>query len=199
MDWQGKRAFIADAQGNIHAFSAEEKGSDEITTFSTNPPSIETRLRTIADLIKGGKAEDEIAGLKASEKHWNAAALNTRALRTAVETQALSARGEEDIGGFLQSLAAVDGASAALIERRNLRDQLAKTIESKTLPEIHREEGLATLQSLDASVKNLADNLREKENAISSARQSAEVTLSNFHISKTEEGRLREAYLQALK
>ncbi len=195
----GKRAFVADALGNIHAFSAEENGSAEITTFPTNPPSIETRLKTIADRIKESKAEDEIAGLKASEKHWNAAAINTRVLRTAVETQALSARGEEGIDGFLQALADIDSAAAALNEKRGLREGFASSLQSESLSRIHREEATATLASLDASVKNLADSLREKETAIAAARETADGILSTYHRSKTKEQLLRDSYQQALK
>lgn len=195
----GKRAFVADSQGNIHAFSAEEKGSAEITIFPTNPPSIVTRLKTIANRIKKSKADDEITKLKALEKHWNAAAINTRVLHATTETQALAGRGEEDIDGFLQSITDLDAAVLALNEKRAQRDEFASILESKDLSEIHREEAMATLLSLDASVKNLTDNLRKKETAIVSTRRSADTTLGDFHKSKTEERLLRDSYLQALK
>lgn len=198
-DGEGKRAFVADSQGNIHAFSAEEKGSAEITAFPTNPPTIESRLITIANRIRESKAEEEIAQLKDQEKHWNAAAINTRVLHTTAETQALAGRGEEDIDGFLQSLAAVDAAVASLNEKRGQRDGFANTIESENLSEIHREEATATLLSLDASVKNLTDALREKEDAITNARQSADTTLSTYHKAKNEERKLRDAYVKALR
>ncbi len=198
-DGEGKRAFVADSQGNIHAFSAEEKGSAEITAFPTNPPSIGARLITIANRIKESKAEDEIAQLKDQEKHWNAAAINTRVLHTTAETQALAGSSEEDIDVFLQSLAAVDAAVASLNEKRGQRDGFAGILVSKSLSEIHREEAMATLLSLDASVKNLTDALREKEDAIANARQSADTTLSTYHKAKNEERKLRDAYVKALR
>lgn len=195
----GKRAFVADSQGKIHAFSAEEKGSAEITTLPTNPPSIGTRLKAIANLLKETKADAEIAKLKAQEKHWNAAAINTRVLHAAAETQALAGRGEEDIDGFLQSIGDLDAAVLELNEKRANRDKFANILESKDFSEIHREEVMATLLSLDASVKNLTDKLREKETAIVSTRRSADTTLGTFHKSKTEERKLCDSYMQALK
>jgi hypothetical protein len=195
----GKRTFVADSQGKIHAFSAEEKGSAEITTLPTNPPSIGTRLKAIANLIKETKSDDEIAKLKAQEKHWNAAAINTRVLRAAAETQALAGRGEDEVGGFLQSITDLDAAVLGLNEKRAHRDGFASLLESKGLSEIHREEAMATLLSLDASVKNLTEILREKETAIVSTRLSADTTLGTFHKSKNEERKLRDSYLQALK
>ncbi len=51
IDFEGKRAFIADALGNIHAFSAEEKGKPDLATIPSNPPSIATRLEQIASRI----------------------------------------------------------------------------------------------------------------------------------------------------
>lgn len=47
----GKRAFIADAYGYIHAFPVEGKGQPEITSFPNNPQTIESRLAQIASRI----------------------------------------------------------------------------------------------------------------------------------------------------
>jgi hypothetical protein len=196
-DGEGKRAFVADALGNVHSFPAE--GDAALTTFPTNPPSIASRLQTIANRLKESKAEEEIAKLKAQEKHWNAAAINTRALHTMAETHALASRGEEDIDGFLQSLAEVDAAVATLNGKRAQRDAFAGFFGSKEFPEIHREEAMATLLSLDSSVLNLTDALREKENAIAAARETADGILSTYHRSKTKEQLLRDSYRQALK
>lgn len=196
-DGEGKRAFVADAAGNVHAFPVEGDGAP--TAFPTNPPSIETRLQTIANRINESKAEDEIAKLKAQEKHWKAAAINTRVLHTATEAKALAGRAEEDIDGFSSSLTEVDTASATLSEKRAQRDAFASILESKDFPKIHQEEAMATLQSLEASVKNLTDALREKENAIAKARHSADNTLISLSKSKAEEQDLRDSYGQALK
>lgn len=195
----GKRAFVTDSQGKIHAFSAEEKGSAEITSFPTNPPSIETRLQTIANRIKEIEAVDEIAKLRGQEKHWNAAAINTRVLHTTSQTLALAARSEEDIGGFSSSLAEVDAAVAALNGKRAQRDAFANILGSEGLSGGHRKEAMATLSALDASVRNLRDALREKESAVANTRKSADTTLITLSESKTEERRLRGAYQKALE
>jgi mono/diheme cytochrome c family protein len=197
LDGEGKRAFVADAMGNVHAFPVE--GDAAPAALPTNPPSIETRLQTIANLIKESKAEDEIAKLRAQEKHWNAAAINTRILHTSAEAQSLAVHGEEVIVGFHEALAEIDSAVAALNQKRGLRDTFASFVETETLSGIHREEAMATLRSLDASVKNFSDSLREKEKAIAKARHSADDALRSFSKSKTEEQRLRDSYQQALK
>lgn len=197
LDGDGKRAFVADALGNVHAFPVEGDGAP--TALPTNPPSIETRLQTIANLIQESKAEDEIARLRAQEKHWNAAAINTRILHTSAEAQSLAVHGEEVIVGFHEALAEIDSAVTALNEKRMLRDAFASFLESETLSGIHREEAMATLRSLDASVKNFSDSLREKENGVAKARHSADDALRSFIKSKTEEQRLRDSYQQALK
>ena len=51
IDWEGKRAFVADASGNVQVFPTTEKGEPEIISFATNPPCIETRLQSIAQRI----------------------------------------------------------------------------------------------------------------------------------------------------
>ncbi len=196
-DGEGKRAFIADAAGNVHVIPVE--GDAAPIVFPTNPPSIAKRLETIANRIKECKAEDEIAKLRSQEKHWNAAAINTRVIHTTAETNALAGRAEEDIDGFSSSLTEVDTAVAALNEKRAQRDAFASIFESKEFPATHREEAMATLGSLDASVKNLTDGLRQKENAIAKTRHAADNTLSSLSKLKTEEQGLRDAYQQALK
>ena len=197
IDGEAKRVFVADALGNVYAFPAE--GDDAPGVFPSNPPSIEARLKTIAARIIESKAEDEIAALKSSKKQWSAAAINTRALQVSAESQGLSLRGEDEIEGFLQAIADMDAALGALNEKRQQRDGFARVLESKELSEIHREEALATLRSLDASVKNFTDNLREKEAVIVNANRFADTALRDFHRLKTEAQRLRDSYLQALK
>lgn len=65
IDFENKIAFVADAFGNIHAFSAEEKGTPELQSFPTNPPTIETRLQQISTLITS--AQQKIDAAKAAE------------------------------------------------------------------------------------------------------------------------------------
>jgi len=196
IDRESNRAFVADAAGSVHAFPVQGDGAP--VAFPTNQPPIEVRLKTIAARIKESKAENEIEALKKSEKQWNAAAINTRALQASAESQDLSARGEDQIDAFLQALADLDSSVAALNGKRAQRDGFADGIGSETLSEIHREEAMATLRSLDASVKNLTDILREKEQAIANANRSADTVLRDFQRSRNEAQSLRDAYLRAL-
>lgn len=196
IDGEGKRAFVADALGNVHAFPLEGEGAASV--FPTNPPSIETRLAEIKRQLD--KPDVTIKKpLLAAHQRWSAAVINTRALQASAESHALSVLGEDEIDGFLQALADLEAAVVTLNEKRAQRDGFAVGIESVSLSQIHREEALATLQSLDASVKNLTDILREKEEAIANANQSAETALRDFHRSMNEAQNLRETYLRAIK
>ncbi len=65
IDFENKTAFVADALGNIHAFSAEEKGTSELKNFPTNPPNIVTRLQQISNSITTAQRKIETA--KAAE------------------------------------------------------------------------------------------------------------------------------------
>jgi Planctomycete cytochrome C/WD domain, G-beta repeat len=65
IEWEGKRAFVADASGNVQSFSAEENGTPALAAFPSNPPSIETRLRLIAQRISGEQRAVAEAGASA--------------------------------------------------------------------------------------------------------------------------------------
>jgi mono/diheme cytochrome c family protein len=76
IDWEGKRAFVADAAGNVQAFSAAEEGDPAPTTFPTNPPSIGSRLQLIARHISAAQAivMDSAAAAESAGKATKAAA-----------------------------------------------------------------------------------------------------------------------------
>ncbi len=69
IDWTIKRAFVADALGLVHTFSAGESENAEVITFPTNPTSIESRLQHIAALITG--VQDKIQAAQAAEEDRN--------------------------------------------------------------------------------------------------------------------------------
>jgi len=315
IDSDGKRAFVGDALGNIHAFSAEESGTPDLITFPTNPPTIATRLQQIANRITEtqGKiqaatdtqlarqkslqemrdkvaaaeknheqakqilnaanqgvieaqtkldqlraiaetppaeiekattaldattkardaaqgridptakeieaarktladneaapppAEDpaalevEIARLRASEKSWSAAAINTHALKATEETKVLSVKTETGIDTFKETLTALDAPTAALAVKRKQREDFAAALENPSLTGESLEEARATLRALDASLANHRDTLQEKETAIATLRTELDSTSQSLAEAKTQSTRLRDSYLQALK
>jgi hypothetical protein len=204
VDWESKRAFVSDSLGRVHAFSTEEKGSADLKTFPTNPPSIATRIGQIGHRItelQGVKdtGKEEIAALQLKKKAWSAAAINTDALKAETETVVLSGKSEDEIETFLTAIANLDDPASLLNAKRSKRDAYANAIESTTLDGAHLEEALATLRALDASVKNLEDHLHEKELALTAIRQSADTAIKSLAETKSQATRLRSAYLEALK
>ena len=316
VDFENKNAFVADALGNIHAFSAEEKGTPELRSFPTNPPTIETRLQQIANLINGTRVEidaaaeaeagrneslqtttdalaaaeknhgqalqildgankgvagtqgildqlrakpetppadiekanaaldaakkvhdaaqarieptrqqieaarkaadearqavadgsknieaakQEIEKLRANEKSWSAAAINTHALKAATEARLLVQQTEEKISIFSQTLGELESPTDLLNRKRDQRDEFAAAIEKTTLDGIHLEEARATLHSLDASVKNFEDTLHEKETDLAGFHSEIDSSTRSLAHARSQSIRLRESYLQALK
>lgn len=316
VDFESKRAFVADALGNIHAFSAEESGTPELRSFPTNPPTIETRLEQIATLINetrkefdtateaeagrnkniqtttealaaaeknheqakhilnaanqgvadaqgnldrlrtipetphgdienattalnaATKARDaaqarieptlqqieparkaadesrkavadesktleatkqEIETLRAREKSWSAAAINTHALNAASEAKLLVQQTEEKIGTFHQSLTDLESPTDLLNKKRAQRDEFAAALEKTALEGIHLEEAKATLDSLTASVKNFEDTLLGKETELANFHGEIDSSTRSLAEAQSQSTRLRESYLQALK
>lgn len=209
VDWESKRAFVADSLGRVHAFSVEEKGSADLATFSTNPPSIAIRIERIGQRIcelQGTKeappaaaAKAQLTALRSQEKTWAAAAINTHALQAAAETVVLSGKSEDEIEAFLTAIADLADPTSQLNAKRAMRELYASATESSALHGPHREEALATLRALDASVKNLEESLHESELALATVRQSADTAIKSLADTKTQATRLRASYLQALK
>jgi hypothetical protein len=209
VDFESRRAFVADSLGRVHAFAAEEKGSADLTSFPTNPPPIATRLEQIGrricelhgtkDAPPDAAANAEIAALRSQEKTWSAAAINTHALRAETETANLTGKSEDEIETFLASVADLSDPTSQLNAKRTTRDAYAASIEGTALSDPHREEALATLRALDASVKNLWDTLHEKELAFAAVRHSSDTTVKSLAETKSQATHLRSTYIKALK
>ncbi len=316
MDFENNTAFVADALGNIHAFSAEEKGTPDLATFPTNPPTIATRLQQIASSITGarkkldsaraevdgrnksiqsaadalkaaekkhaqakqilqasekglaeatrlleqlkaapetppadiekastsrqaaektraaaqarieptrkeidtarkaaeearkadgGEGKDidsalaEIEFLRAREKSWSAAAINTHALHAATEATALVQENDEKIEAFRQSLTQLDSPTTRLKGKRAQRNEFSEALGKTTLTGAHLEEAHATLQSLQASVKNHEDILHEKETELADFHGQIDAATQSLAEARSQSTLLRERYLQALK
>ena len=224
----GKRAFVADALGNIHTFSAEESGTPDLITFPTNPPTIATRLQQIATRITEIQAkldhlrpvagtppaeieaaqptaddpaalEAEITRLRVIEKSWSAAAINTHALKAASETKDLSMKTDAAIDTLKETLIALNAPNNALAAKRQQRENFAVALEKSSLKGESLDEARATLRALDASLANHSDTLREKEIAIATLRAELDSISQSLGDARSQFTRLRSSYLQALK
>lgn len=310
IDCEGKRAFVADASGNIQVFSADGKGDPKPVSFASNPPSIESRIRTITKRISeaeqaasGAKAAREaaaqrtkaasdrlaaaedahrqarqileacekglaetsqklavlspaeaeqaapqlvaatktrdaakaritpaeaeiaaarkaleeaqsaalesarnsesadagITSLRSQEKTWAAAAINAKALNAAAGEKVLSERSEAEIAEFLESLSNLSAPTAALAAKRMERDAFAAMLTSHPRSGEALAEALSTLDALDASVKNLADSLRDHEISLASSHARIDSAIKAAAEAKRQSSALRESYRQALK
>lgn len=316
IDWEGKRAFVADASGNVQVFPATEKGEPAAIVFRTNPPSIQARLDSISQRIaaaqaiiadevavaesagnstkaaadrlaaeennhrqaekilyaceegvhqateqleklkadpgttpaeiekaaaallattksrdaakariaptraqvdaarkeleqerkatgegreKSESAKAEIAKLRSSEKIWSAAAINTHSIKSSAEAKILSERSEAEIDAFHLLLSELSDPAEALATKRTERDAFAANLVASSLGSEAADEALSTLAALDASVKNLADSLRERESSLSAARTGIDSTIKAMTETQRQSSRLRESYLEALK
>ena len=206
VDFEEKRAFIADALGNIHAVSIEENGAPDLLTFPTNPPSIDTRLNQLATLISASLGAEqtesvaaEVTALRDQEKAWSAAAINTHALKATADSAVFDQQLQGEIDAFQLSIGALVKPTDQLNQKRTQRDQFAADLKKTSLQGSHLAEARATLRALDASVENLRDTLHENEAALAGNQLTIDATTKAFAAAETQATRLRESYLQALK
>lgn len=195
LDAEGKRAFVADAQGCIRVFeTADGKAVGEILA---NPPSIEIRLQNLA---KQASAEpDKSASLNAAIKRWSAAAINTKAIATRHQADESAVTLDASQLNFTRSADKITFQAVALNQKRNEREQLAKQLETSGLaPEIAAEIE-ATLAAIDIQIARQRDAFHQAENETLGQRDSIEQLAPLVHGLNAESISLRKSYLEQLK
>ena len=202
IDCEGKRAFIADAQGVVRVYqTADAKSVGEI---KANPPPIAVRLENLAAEINKKEqtndagAKESIDRLKYSLKTWTAAAINTKALATKQEAAESAALVEETKQNFTHSADAITHQSAALNSQRSDRDQFASIIEQARSPE-RRAELQALLAAIDMKMTREQEALRQAEDETIRLREAIEKTAPVAHQKGEEAIRLKDAYHKALE
>lgn len=205
LDAEGKRAFIADAQGSIRVFlTADAKAVGEI---QSNPPTIATRLQTLAAGIANQKqaatadesAKSSLASMESSLKHWTAAAINTRGLTTSREADESALAVDETKRNFTQSSAAITLQSDILNALRGERQQLANRLEEdKLAPEIAAELE-ANLAATDLKIATELEAFLKRENDALTLRAAIEQSAPVAHQKRLESISLRQAYAKALE
>ncbi len=201
LDSEGKRAFIADAQGTVRVFqTADAKAVGEI---KANPPSIEIRLQNLADEItkqeqsKEGAAKELIARLKLDSRHWTAAAINTKAILTRREADESSIFLDETQLNFTHSAKTIALQADVLNSKRTERARLAICLQKTRSLEI-RTELQATLEALDIKITQERAALDKASDETVTLRESIEHTAPDAHQKQIESSELREAYQKAL-
>ncbi len=203
LDAEGKRAFIADAQGTVRVFlTADAKAVGEIRA---NPPTIQARLQNLTTTISTHEktvtanpnddaAKAAIATLRTELKHWNAAAINTRALATRRGADDSAVALDEAQLKFTQSSGVITGQADALNSKRNERDQLTEKCQQPHLsPEI-AAEFQATLVAIDIRIASELEILTKREAEAVALRTTIEETAPVHHEKTREAISLREAY-----
>lgn len=204
LDFQGNRAFVADAQGIIRVFQTSD--SKLLREIHSNPPAIATRLQELAAEIaiheqskanKNKAATTQLAALR----HWSAAAINSRAIRATQEAATKALIAEDEQQHFLESAQATTMQASALNQKRNEVRELALHFEQPlqaVSPEVAAEVA-ATLAAIHVKIDREADLLREAEKKQLAARARAESSAPAFHRKRAESAQLRAEYLRALE
>jgi WD40 repeat protein/cytochrome c551/c552 len=195
LDSEGKRAFVADAQGCIRVFdTADGKALGEILA---NPPSIEIRLKNLteqasADPGKSGQFKDAI-------KRWSAAAINSKSIATRHQAEEFAVTLDASQLNFTRSADTTALQATALNQKRNEREQLAKQLQTSGLaPEIAAEIE-ATLTALDIRIARQQATFKQAENETLSQRDSVDQLATLVHGLNAESISLRKSYLEQLK
>lgn len=185
VDFENKHAFVADAVGNIHTFSTEQKGNIELKSFPTNPPSIETRLQQIASKICTAQEKIEAARTaeetrnksiqsktkaleEAKKKHGQAKQIlqaSTKGVKEADEHQKkLKANPETSPQDIKKANIALKAAIKARVAAQARIEPSRKQIDTirKALDEVHKASGSEknNIQSALADIEQL--RFREK-------------------------------------
>ncbi len=199
LDSEGKRAFVADAQGRIRVFQTTDgKGVGEILA---NPPSIETRLQTLAaEIAKLAATEPaKLAPLKAAAKRWSAAAINTKALASRRQAEEFAITLDSSQLSFTQSADKITFQASALNQKRKQREQLAKQLKTSGLSGEVTAEIEATLHALEIQIARQRAAFLQAENETLHQHDSIERLAPLVHRLNAESISLRKSYLEQLK
>jgi len=203
LDAESKRAFIADAQGTIHAF--ETASGKHLATFHANPPSIESRIASLQSQISECEKDPsptptsppKLNNLKNSLKHWSAAAINTHAIHTRHELLEVTAATQEHQDHFIEAAVAITFQTDVLNKKRTERAQLAAIPTSAThSPEVLAELQ-ATLTAIEIRIATEEKNLLAREQELISLHQSINQSAPLAHQKAADLHSLLSAYQEA--
>lgn len=177
IDFENKRAFIADALGNVHAIPAGKKEPATLTTFPTNPPTIDTRLQQLASLIR--TTQEKIDAATSADEAQN------KSIQAATEKLAAAKKKHEQAKHILNA------ATKGISETEEKLNQLKSSPET---PPAEIQKATATLiassKTRDAAqtrIEPTRQQLVSAENALTEARKSlkdhgAEIASANSQL-----------------
>ena len=204
LDFEGKRAFIADAQGTVHAFQTGD--GKPLGDFKTNPPTIAVRLKhlteEIQNLTQSTVVDDEqkkaLTALQASFHHWSAAALNTQALAASQQANEQALAVEESQLSFTRHAQTLETQATALNAKRGEAGKLRARLEKPSLSPELTAEFQATLTAVEIRLSHQAAALRRAEDEALTSRARIEEAAPLAHQKHTESVALKISYLQLI-
>jgi hypothetical protein len=201
LDSEGKRAFIADAQGTVRVFQTTD--AKAVGEIQANPPTIETRLQTLTAEIDRleksttGNPTPSLPSLKSAVKRWTAAAINTKALATRREADESALTLDNLQTDFTKAADAVMIQSNALNAKRSKSEQLDKYLQNNKLTTEITEELEAISVAINIRISQEIDALVRRENEILQQREQIERTAPFAQQKLMEAISLRDSYTKA--
>ena len=201
LDSEGKRAFIADAQGTVRVFQTTD--AKAVGEIQANPPTIETRLQTLtAEIDRLEKSTTvnptpSLPSLKSAVKRWTAAAINTKALATRREADESALTLDNLQTDFTKAADAVMIQSNALNAKRGESEQLDKYLQNNKLTTEITEELEAISVAINIRISQELDALVRRENEILQQREQIDRTAPFAQQKQMEAISLRDSYTKA--
>jgi WD40 repeat protein len=202
VDWEGKRAFIADAQGCVRVYQiADSKAVGEMTA---NPPPIQVRLQSLTAEItkmehgKQPSKKESIDRLKLSLKKWTAAAINTKVFAAQRNSEESIVLLDEIKQRFTESVDNITNQAAVLNSARKERDEFVSIIDQAKSPE-RKAELQAMLTATDIKMTREKESFEQAEREAIRLRETIEVNAPITHQKSVEAVRLKEEYLKAIE
>jgi len=188
------------AQAAAAAESKLKPAEDQIAARRQELPVAEkTSLDAQGDL---NSLKARSTTLAAAQKHWQAAAINTRALEARELSQKLQDGLEEQLAAFRANAKSIEAPMNALREKRKERDEFSAQLESKRregAPEEQLKPMLATLNALDLAVEKLFGDLSKAEAELAASREVVETSSPKLDEALGQAVRLKSDYASALK
>ncbi len=214
LDFEGKRAFIADSEGAVRIFQTAD--AKPVGELQANPPTIAARLASLSassaqqeQIIaaagktseqtpeKLAKAKSALMEFNAARKHWTAAAINAKSITTRHQAEESALAIDDQQNQLFKSVAQLTIESNALNLKRSQRSSLANLLNRKHLDSILIQEINATLAAIDILIDRQIEEFSRAENETLEWRDQIERNAPLAHRKKVEAIALYEAYLKA--
>ncbi|WP_338285482.1 c-type cytochrome domain-containing protein [Luteolibacter sp. LG18] len=169
---------------------------ETLATRKKEVPAFEKGLNDARAELEAAKAR--VPTLQKAEKHWQAAAINTRALDARDGARQLTQTATDQQAEFRDLTESIAAQTAALAAKRTERAAFAAKLDDPAA-KAHREEGRITLSALDSSLASRAETLAADERKLVALGDSIESLTVKLLAGSLKADDLKAAYLTALR